>query len=175
MMVRRAVLIRLVPTLTKSFIRIWQQLQLEVREFDKEDRLKPVRDTVLSAVDHYWRYSNRSARKIPLLKYDKSYLLPTSQEGTQLPSASDIHTIDPVEITRKSWVVQTPYTIRKYDKWYWRMRLNKTPLNISWLALLGKRPSKLMRKIHWYHANAAMERNSKRQHPPHGLFLGNRC
>ena len=174
-MARGAMLIRLVPILTKSFIRIWQQLQLEIREFDKKERLKPVKDTVLSAVDHYRRYSNRSARKVPFLKYDKSYLLSSSQKGSHLPSNSDIHTVDPVEVTRKSWLAQTPYTIRKYDKWYWRMRINKTSLNISWLALLGKRPSKLMRKIHWYHANAAMERNSKRQHPPHGLFLGNRC
>jgi len=154
----------------------WQKLQREIRQFGKEGLLNPVKGKRVNQIDHYRNYSDDPVRKVPRLIYDKVVALPYSQKKLLIPAVNNFYTLTArPSSSKKSWLKHTEYTIKKYDRWYWKMRNRRTPFDVAWRALLGRHTSEFMKKIHWYHVKEAIERNCKRVGPPIGLFTQEHC
>jgi hypothetical protein len=70
---------------------------------------------------------------------------------------------------KKAWMGDTEYTRRKYDRWYWDMRLKRTPFTVALQRPMKTMISNIQRRLHFYHTSAAVERNRLFKWPPRWL------
>jgi len=169
-------LIKLLPIQNNRERERWRTLQHEIRQFAEEGLLFPVTNGQLGKGDHYRNHSSVPDRKVPRLIFKKLFPLPYGVKKSLIPAVKSFYTIaaNPPS-QKKSWLKHTSYTRRKYDSWYWKMRLRTLPVTPSWQTLSREQNSKLMRKIHDYHARAAIERNARLKRPPAEFNLMSKC
>jgi hypothetical protein len=142
------------------------QLHKEIKSFRKHGILFPVHNPKLNFLEHYICYSNRSSKRATRPLFDRLQNLTTKQKQLLSPYSDDTITIS--EIPRKhtsAWLGDTITTRKKYDQWYWKTRLSRIPFNNA--CKIGTNPlmTRLQRRAHDFHINAAIERNSHLEGP----------
>ena len=157
-------------------MRTWMKLHQEIRRFYFTGMLYPVVNKVLADGDHYCNRNIDPIRILPLKLYDRIIELSREQKRKMVPNTGGRYLIKSKSPNRKqAWKSDTEFMRRKYDKWYWDMRLQRTPYTVALRAPMKKMTSNIQRKVHFYHVDAAVERNRTLPWPPRWLeeiYLG---
>ena len=137
------------------------QLHKEIKSFKKHGILFPTHNPKLTFTEHYISYSKQSSKRVTRPLFDRLQRLTTTQKQLLSPYSEDAITIS--EIRRKhtsAWLGDTITTRKRYDQWYWKTRLTRTPFNNA--CKIGTNPlmTRLQRRAHDFHIAAAIERNS---------------
>jgi hypothetical protein len=128
--------------------------------------LFPTYNAKLTSQDHYISYSSRSAKKASRPLFDRLQALTTTQKQFQSPYSYDTITISETPHTRTpAWLGDTITTRKRYDQWYWKTRLSRTPFNQAFMIGTNPFMTKIQRRAHDFHIKAAIERNSHLEGP----------
>ena len=166
----------LLPITERSEILQWNQLHSEIRQFYLLGILFPVENVKISSEEHFCNHNMDPIRIIPLLLYDRITALPHISKRLLIPDAGGRYTIKarPPNL-KQAWKCDTEYMRKKYDRWYWEMRLKRIPYTVALRTPLKDIKSDIQRRIHFHHVDAAVERNRQLRFPPHWLSTENIC
>lgn len=149
-----------------------QQLLKELKSFAKTGILFPTINIKLSPQDHYINQSNRPIRKIPISLSNRFQKLSKTQIHTILPHVHEPITIREVKCNgTPSWLCDTITVRKKYDHWYWKTRLSRTPFNHAVKQFYNPFMTKLHKRAHEFHLKATIQRNSHLEGPPKWLII----
>ena len=155
---------------------LWKQLHSEIRQFFHLGILFPVINRRLTAVEHYSNHNVDPIRIIPLLLYDRITTLPAASKRLLVPNTGGRYIFKSRTPNKKqAWKSDTAYMRRQYDKWYWEMRLRRTPFTVALRRPMKHMKSNIQRKIHFLHVDAAVERNRQSPGPPQWLSEEYHC
>ena len=155
---------------TNHYLR--QQLHKELKTFNKNGILFPIRNNKLSPQDHYKNRSNKACRLVPKTLYHRLRTLPTHQIQDLLPHIYETITLRDIKNTGiPAWLGDTITTRKKYDRWYWKTRLTRIPFNQAAKSITPPLMTKLQHRAHEYHIKTTIERNSHLTGPPLWLLL----
>jgi hypothetical protein len=160
------------PSLSQSEQLLRTQLHKEIKSFRKYGVLFPVHNPKLTFLEHYICYSTQPSKRVTQPLFDRLQNLTTKQKQLLSPYSDD--TIIISEITRKhtsAWLGDTITNRRKYDQWYWKMRLTRTPFNQAVKLITNPLMTRLQRRAHDFHLEAAIQRNSHLTGPPKWLII----
>lgn len=160
-------LVCLLPIHTRQDLRVWQRLHQEIRQFHSTGILYPVINETIPPAEHYRNGNIDPIRIIPLLLYDRILDLSPVIKRQLLPNTGGRYIIKAAAPSKnQAWKGDTAYTRRKYDKWYWDMRLRRTPFTVALRTPMKGMRSNLQRKLHFQHVDASIERNRLLRGPP---------
>ena len=138
----------------------WKKLHHEIRQFRRTGLLFPVNKDHIQDNEHFRNRSIDPIRILPRLLYDRITKLPPKTKQRLFPRTGGRRLIKVIEASPKqAWKGDTEYTRRKYDRWYWEMRLKRIPYTVALTRPMKTMISNIQRKLHFYHTNAAVERN----------------
>jgi hypothetical protein len=148
------------------------KLHKELKLFFVSGMLFPIRNNKLLPEDHYVNHSKVPIRQVSRPLFDRVQTLSATQKQYIFPHIYDSITIKETKRTKTpSWLGDTTTTRKKYDQWYWKMRLLRTPFNQAFK--LGTNPlmTTIQKRAHEFHIEAAIQRNSHLEGPPKWLII----
>jgi len=153
-------LLCLLPILTKNDLYVWKKLHLEIRQFHRTGLLFPITKDPIRGDEHFRNNNIDPIRILPLLLYDRIMDLPSTAKQLLFPRTGGRRLFKAKAPNKKqAWKGDTAYTRRKYDKWYWDMRVRRIPFTVAFRTPMKAMTSKIQRKVHYYHTRAAVDRN----------------
>jgi len=154
------------PSISQPEQQLRAQLLKELKSFRKSGILFPINNVKLTPQDHYISYSNRPAKRASRPLFDRLQTLTTIQKQFQSPYSYGTITISETPNTQiPAWLGDTITTRKRYDQWYWKMRLSRTPFNLAWTFGTNPLMTKIQRRAHDFHIRTAIERNSHLEGP----------
>ena len=160
----------LLPLHTKHDLQVWMKLHKEIRQFRRTGLLVPIDETHLGEEEHYRNNNVDPTRILPRPLYDRITILPSATKNRLFPRTGGRRLIKVKDTkVKKAWMGDTEYTRRKYDRWYWDMRLKRTPFTVALQRPMKTMISNIQRRLHFYHTSAAVERNRLLKWPPRWL------
>jgi len=165
-----AYLLCLLPIHTKNDLHTWRKLHHEIRQFRWTGLLFPVNKDHIREDEHFRNLNIDPIRILPRPLYDRIKDLPAVTKNTLFPRTGGRRLIKVKEASPKqAWKGDTEYTRRKYDRWYWDMRLRRIPFTVALQKPMRNMVSNIQRKLHFHHTSAAVERNRLLKWPPRWL------
>ena len=166
----------LLPFDDKIEVRLWKRLHMEIRQFGIVGILYPIINGKIGDGEHFCNHNMDPIRILPLLLYDRITDLPAATKRRLVPDTGGRYIFKSRAPNRKqAWKCDTDYMRKRYDRWYWDMRLKRTPYTVALRAPLKHMKSNIQRRIHFYHVDAAVERNRQLTGPPYWLFQEYYC
>ena len=160
----------LLPLNTKHDLHVWRRLHQEIRRFRRTGLLVPINKTHLGDDEHFQNTSIDPIRILPRPLYDRITRLPASTKNMLFPRTGGRWSIRVKDaMVKRAWLGDTEYTRRRYDRWYWDMRLKRIPFTVALRKPMKTMISNIQRKLHFHHTSAAVERNRLLKWPPRWL------
>ena len=160
-------LLCLLPIYTKNDLQVWKRLHHEIRQFHRTGVLFPITKDNIKEDERFRNHNIDPIRILPLLLYDRIMDLPSMTKQLLFPRTGGRRLFKAKAPNRKqAWKGDTEYTRRKYDIWYWDMRLKRIPYTVALCRPMKGMRSNIQRKVHFYHVDAAVERNRQLRSPP---------
>ena len=157
---------------TKADKKLWHKLNREVKTFSISGILYPIHNDKLSSDDHYFNLSDEPVRRVARPLFNRIQTLTNKEQRKRLPPIYNHLEIQPVQSSKlPSWLGDTITTRKKYDQWYWKMRINRHPYNQAIKTGTSPFMTKIQQRAHDYHIKAAIERNSHLDGVPKWLIV----
>ena len=138
--------------------------------------LYPAPNDTITTDERFCNHNIDPIRILPLSLYDRISMLSATERHSLFPDTGGraiIRSRSPNKI--QAWICNTSYMQRKYDRWYWNMRLNRIPFTVAFRAPLKTVKSNIQRKVHFRQVDNAIERNRRLLGPPRWLEEEYRC
>jgi hypothetical protein len=148
------------------------KLHKELKLFFVSGMLFPIRNNKLSPEDHYTNHSEVPIKQVSKPLFNRVQTLSAAERQYVFP-----HIYVPIiiketkHIKKPSWLGDTITTRKRYDQWYWKMRILRTPFNQAFKLNTSSLITKIQKRAHEFHIKAAIQRNSHLEGPPKWLIL----
>jgi hypothetical protein len=122
----------LLPIYTTNDLRTWKRLHQEIRRFKDTGILHPVENRMITDDECYQNHTVNPIRIIPLPLYSRILSKPNVSKRLLFPYTSGRLLIKHQSShTTKELKSNTDYVRLRYDKWYWNMKVRRTPSVIT--------------------------------------------
>jgi len=144
----------------------------ELKSFSIYGILLPIYNVKLSPQDHYTHNNTQPVRLATNPLFSRIQNISIDQKEAMFPDIYDPIIIKQIKNTKTpAWLGDTITTRKKYDQWYWKTRLSLTPFNNAYKLGMNPLMTKLQRRAHDFHIEAAIQRNKQLDGQPKWSIL----